>query len=139
MFTMSSSLTDWLPFGGLYGVITFGDGGGRGATTGGNLHPCLLRLVVNASRLASLELVEVERVALVQAEMVGGVEVAGVVDGEGFLDCLMLLVGAGDELPGVVGGVGYLECLLFICLDNFSLASTMNCVVLASCIHLCCL
>ena len=45
--------------------------------------------------------------ALVQADIVGGVDVAGVVVGVGYLDCLMLLVGAGEVLlPGVVGGVG---------------------------------
>ena len=64
--------------------------------------------------------------ALVQAEIVGGVEVDGVVGGVGYLDRLLLLVGAAEVLPGVVGGVGYLECLLFICLDSFSLAWTMN-------------
>ena len=80
-------------------------------------------------QLASLELVEVERVALVQAEIVGGVEVDGVVGGVGYLDRLLLLVGAAEVLPGV----GYLECLLFICLDSFSLAWTMNCVVLTLC------
>jgi hypothetical protein len=50
---------------------------------------------------------EVERVAWVQAEIVGGVDVDGVVGGGvGYLDCLLLLVGAAEVL---LPGVGYLE------------------------------